>query len=109
MKNPDPLERDIEKKVCEYARSLGMLVYKFTSPGRSHVPDRLFVLPGGRVFFIEFKRLGKKPTDAQAVEIAKLQKQGVSVFVVDNVDFGKQLLKTVTKTEWLEKDALADY
>lgn len=89
MKNPDPLEKDIEKKVCEYARSLGMLVYKFTSPGRSHVPDRLFITANGEVFFIEFKRKGKKPTEAQEVEIAKLRKQGATVYVVDNVKDGK--------------------
>lgn len=92
--NSDPLERDIEKRVCEYARSLGMLVYKFTSPGRSHVPDRMFVLPGGRVFFIEFKRKGKKPTPAQEVEIKKLRDQGATVYVVDNVAEGKEVIES---------------
>lgn len=88
--NKDPLEKDIEKKVCDHAKSLGCLVYKFTSPARRSVPDRLFIMPGGRgVFFIEFKRLGQKPTPAQAVEIDKIRKKGVSVFVVDNVAQGK--------------------
>jgi hypothetical protein len=31
MKNDDPLEKVIEKKVCDYAKSQGLLVYKFVS------------------------------------------------------------------------------
>lgn len=89
MKNLNPLERDIEKRVCDYAKSLGMLVYKFTSPSRRSVPDRLFVLPGGRVFWIEFKRAGCKPTPAQEVEIEKLRKQGAAVYVVSDVTAGR--------------------
>lgn len=88
--NPNPLEKDIEKKVCDYAKSLGILCYKFTSPARRSVPDRLFIMPAGKgVFFIEFKRNGCVPTDAQAVEIEKIRKQGTMVFVVDNVEEGE--------------------
>ena len=79
------LEKHIEAKVCDYAKQRGLLVYKFTSPARAAVPDRLFVLPGGRVFFIEFKREGQKPTPAQTREHARLQAHGVTVFVIDNV------------------------
>lgn len=95
MKN-NPLERVIEKKVCDYARSLYILVYKFTSPARRSVPDRLFILPGGKgMMFIEFKRRGEKPTAAQAVEIDKIRRQGSIVFVVDSVDEGKVILDLV--------------
>lgn len=109
MKNLNPLEKDIEKRVCDYAKSLGMLVYKFTSPSRRSVPDRMFITKAGVVFFIEFKRAGCAPTAAQEVEIKKIRATGVQVHVVDNVDFGKQLIKTIGKIEWLEKDALDEY
>ena len=79
------LEKHIEAKVCDYAKQRGLLVYKFTSPARAAVPDRLFVLPGGRVFFIEFKRKGQRPTPPQTREHARLQAHGVIVCVVDNV------------------------
>lgn len=86
----DPLEKVIEGKVCDYAKSLGCLHYKFTSPARRSVPDRMFVMPAGKgVFFIEFKRLGQEPTPSQAVEIDKIRKQGIPVYVVDNVSSGK--------------------
>ena len=90
--NPNPLEKDIEKKVCDYAKSVGMLCYKFTSPARRSVPDRLFITPEGKVFFIEFKRAGLLPTPAQAVEIEKIRLQHVRVYVVDNVMTGKQCI-----------------
>lgn len=92
-KAPNPLEKAIEIKVCDHAKALGCVVYKFTSPSRRSVPDRLFIMPGGKgVFFIEFKRLGQKPTLAQAIEIAKIQNQGAKVFVIDTVGAGKALV-----------------
>jgi len=88
--NADPLEKVIEKKVCDHAKQLGCMVYKFTSPARRSVPDRLFIMPGGKgVFFIEFKRKGCKPTPAQEVEIAKIRAMRTMVFVVDTVELGK--------------------
>lgn len=82
------LEKQIETKVCDYAKTKGFLVYKFTSPSRAAVPDRMFVTPAGRVFFIEFKASGKKPTPAQEREHARLRGHNVQVFVVDNVSEG---------------------
>lgn len=86
--NTDPLEKDIEKKVCNYAKSLGMLCYKFTSPSRRSVPDRMFITKAGVVFFIEFKRKGQIPTAGQMVEIEKIRATGVEVFVIDTVEWG---------------------
>lgn len=93
MKNLNPLEKDIEKRVCDYAKSLGMLVYKFTSPSRRSVPDRMFITKTGVVFFIEFKKKGQKPTDSQAVEITKIRVTGVPVYVVDDVAEGKKIVR----------------
>jgi len=93
MKNLNPLEKDIEKAVVKIAREMGMLCYKFTSPSRMSVPDRLFITKAGVVFFIEFKRKGAKPTPAQEVEINKIRAKGVSVYVVNNVEDGKKILR----------------
>jgi len=92
MKNSNPLERDIEKAVVIYSRKLYCLAYKFTSPSRVSVPDRIFITPKGTVFFMELKRRGEVPTKAQAVEIAKLNMQGARVFVCDSVDDGKRVI-----------------
>lgn len=87
------LERDIEKKVKDYARSKGFLAYKFTSPGHAFVPDGLFITPRGEtVFFIEFKQLGKKPTSGQRREMDRLTAQGVDVWLCDSVELGKEII-----------------
>ena len=89
------LEKQIEQKVCDYAKDRGLLVYKFTSPARAAVPDRMFVVPSGKVFFIEFKASGKKPTVPQTREHQGHRDHGVLVFVVDNVDEGKGVIDFV--------------
>ena len=86
------LEKQIEVKVCEYAKERGLLVYKFTSPARAAVPDRVFVLPNGKMFFCEFKREGEKPTPAQEREHHRLRQHKVSVWVIDNVIDGKEMV-----------------
>jgi hypothetical protein len=86
------LEKQIEAKVCDYAKTKNVLVYKFTSPARAAVPDRLFIAPDGEIFFIEFKREGQKPTQAQEREHHRLRQHKVNVFVVDNIDAGKLVI-----------------
>lgn len=86
------LEKDIEKAVCEYARSKGVLAEKFTSPGKRSVPDRIFSFPGGKVVFIEFKAPGKKATDLQERDHAKRRALGFVVMLVDNVELGKKIV-----------------
>ena len=84
-------ESHIEKKVCEYAKSLGWLVYKFVSPGKRSVPDRIF-LRDGWTFFIEFKGPDKLPTQAQLREIRKIVNTGHLVFVVNGIDMGRGIV-----------------
>jgi len=90
MKNP--LEKAIEAAVCKYAKSRGVLCYKFVSPAQRHVPDRMFIF-GGRVWFIEFKRLGEKLTLAQALEHEKMRAHGAIVHVVDDIEEGKTIIR----------------
>lgn len=88
-------ESTIEKAVCDYAKGKGFLAYKFTSPQRRSVPDRLFIGPHGTVFFIEFKAPGKEPTDAQFREIDKLRENRAVVFVADTVEKGIRVIDMV--------------
>jgi hypothetical protein len=93
-----PLEKDIEKAVCDYAKSKGCYVRKFTSPANRSVPDRIIVAPGGAVGFLELKRQGQKPTKAQASEIAALQMMGATAAWCDNVADGKAFVDRLLKT-----------
>lgn len=63
-------EAKIETASCDYARRLGCYTRKFKSTSQRGVPDRLFISNTGKVFFIEFKALGKSPTALQLRELA---------------------------------------
>ena len=54
MKNE--LEKDIERKLRQMIEKAGGRCLKWVCPGWSGVPDRLILLPGGRVYFVETKR-----------------------------------------------------
>lgn len=51
-----PLERDIEQKLRKKVEACGGKCLKWVCPGWSGVPDRIVLLPGGRVIFVETKR-----------------------------------------------------
>lgn len=50
------LEKDIEKRLVDMVRRRGGLCLKWVCPGWAGVPDRIVLLPGGRVIFVELKR-----------------------------------------------------
>lgn len=50
------LEKDIEKKLRQKVEALGGRCLKWVCPGWSGVPDRIVLLPGGRIYFVETKR-----------------------------------------------------
>lgn len=51
-----PLEKDIEKKLRQKVEALGGFCLKWVCPGWSGVPDRIVLLPGARIYFVETKR-----------------------------------------------------
>ncbi len=50
------LEKDIERKLREMVKAHGGLCLKWVCPGWAGVPDRLVLMPGARVYFVELKR-----------------------------------------------------
>lgn len=61
-------EKQVETKLVTETKSMGGLAPKFISPGLDGVPDRLVLLPGGKIAFIELKAQGKNapPTAGKA-------------------------------------------
>lgn len=92
------LEKDIELPVKRYAVGRhNMLAEKFTSPSKRSVPDDLFTNAHGFMFFIEFKAPGKGPSEKQALDHKKRRSRGVTVFVVDDIEQGKQIIDEQSK------------
>ena len=78
-------EKEIEHKLVMAAKRRGGLAPKFTSPGTNGMPDRIVLLPGGRMGFVELKAPGKKPRLLQELRMRQLRRMGFLVAVVDNV------------------------
>lgn len=86
-------ERVIERALVQAVAAAGGVAYKFTSPARRGVPDRLIVLPGGRIFFAEVKGAGGRLSKLQEVEIDRLRQLGARVEVVCDLDAAKGIVR----------------
>ena len=76
-------EKAVEQQLVKAVKQHGGICPKFTSPGYDGMPDRLVLLPKGRMAFVEVKAPGKKPRPLQINRHELLQKLGFKVFVLD--------------------------
>lgn len=79
-------EKTIERVLREKVKGLGGLAIKSFSPWFTGLPDRIVLMPGGRLWFVELKAPGKKPKPRQVIVHAMLRKLGFSVEVIDTTD-----------------------
>ena len=77
------LESNIEDFFVKECKKLGWLPLKFVSPSMTGLPDRIVLVPGGVVFFVELKAPGKKPRKRQTVVHNMLRRLGFAVFIAD--------------------------
>ena len=76
-------EREIERKLVSAVKSRGGICPKFVSPGFDGMPDRVVLLPHGKLGFVEVKRPGEQPRPLQTARHRLLRKLGFLVFVLD--------------------------
>lgn len=88
-------EKEVEEKFRKAIKQAGGKAYKFISPGNDGIPDRLVVMPGGSICFVELKAPGKKPTSLQKMRMQELETLGCKVFVLDNPENIPQLLREI--------------
>ena len=79
-------EKTVEAKLVKAAKLSGGLAPKFISPGLDGVPDRLVLLPGGRIAFIELKAPGKTLRPLQVRRKRQLEALGFSVYCIDRAE-----------------------
>jgi len=81
-------EKQIEQRFRLAVKSSGGLSLKLTTPGFTGIPDRLNLLPGGRLFFAEFKYGKGKLSVRQEAVIRVLRGLGFEVWIInqDNID-----------------------
>lgn len=74
-------ESYLEGKLVQGIKALGGIAYKFVSPGNNGVPDRVVILPGGKVFFIELKTDEGRLSTMQKHQIKRIKDLGAEVIV----------------------------
>lgn len=92
-------EKIIEKKLVDAVKAMGGLALKFVSPGFDGMPDRILLLPGGKIAFVEVKAPGRKPRPLQLVRHATLRRLGFQVFVLDDEAMIGKILEEVMPHE----------
>ena len=77
-------EKTIERKLTLMVKRQGGICPKFVSPGFDGMPDRIVLLPGGHMAFVEVKAPGKEPRALQTSRHTLLRRLGFRVYVLDN-------------------------
>ena len=77
-------EKAIELQLARAVKSIGGMCPKFVSPGTDGMPDRMVLLPGCRIGFVEVKAPGKEPRPLQVKRHRQLKALGFPVFVLDD-------------------------
>lgn len=86
MKKDETSEKVFERELSKFVEEREGMAVKLLSQFIKGLPDRMYLLHGGVVVFVEFKSTGKKPTKIQSYIHAKIQARGFLVYVVDSVE-----------------------
>ena len=89
-------EKAIEAYLVRRAKEQGLLCLKYSSANTTGYPDRLLLLPDGRVVWIEIKTKGKHPNKLQLLRHDELRRHGHTVFVADSKE-GIEKILTLNK------------
>jgi hypothetical protein len=82
-------EKDIEKHFIWTIERMGGKTWKFTSPGRRGVADRIVCLPDGSTWFVELKTKGGRLSELQklfATDMATLNQKYLCLWTKEQID-----------------------
>ena len=77
-------EKTIEQHLVKAVKNSGGIAPKLVSPGFDGMPDRLVLLPRGKIGFVEVKAPGKEPRPLQVARHGLLRRLGFKVYVLDD-------------------------
>lgn len=92
-------EKVIERKLVEQVKLNEGLCIKLLCDQFIGLPDRLCLLPNGKLVFVELKTTGKKPRRIQTVVHNKLRKLGFRVEVIDTTAKVIELIENMLQNE----------
>lgn len=100
MSKDTRLEKSIENRLVKAAKRMKGIAPKLVSPGIAGMPDRLVILPGGRVYFVETKRpRGGKVAPRQGRIMEWLRRLGCNVRVANTDELIDAFIREVGKDE----------
>jgi hypothetical protein len=93
-------EKKLQDFIVREAKKVGMMVYKFASPGHRGVPDLILIPKDGAVFFIEVKNPNGKGrlSGLQSRTLANINNQGTKAYVVDSKEGALIAIRSHTQT-----------
>ena len=92
-------EQQIEKRLIKKVKEFGGKALKFISPGLRGVPDRIVLLPGARIYFVELKRPGEKLMPQQEKRRDELISLGFKHYELDSYEAVEVFINEVCKTQ----------
>lgn len=99
-------EKQLEKYLRLRVEERGGVCMKFVSPGQDGVPDRIVVMPGGRVYFVELKTKTGKLSRIQKYQLKRL----TDLDQICSVVYGKEGVKEFLKDldDWVVGSCVYD-
>ena len=91
------LERDIERYLVRRTIEHGGVAYKWVSPGRVGVADRIVLLPNGVVWFVELKTVKGRLSPWQKLFAADMRRMGMQYIVIRSKEEVDQWFLTRSK------------
>ncbi len=79
-------EKSIEQKLVSEVKRRGGICPKWVSPGFDGMPDRIVLLPGRHIGFVEVKAPGKKPRPLQESRHRLLAALGFPTYILDGAE-----------------------
>ena len=88
-------EATVERHLDREFKALGGTTYKWVSPGRVGMPDRICIL-NGVTYYVEVKTLGGRLSSMQRRELRRLKGLGVNACVVYGSTGVDDFIKSIT-------------
>lgn len=93
------LEKEIESWLSQQIENMGGLALKFVSPGNPGVPDRIYILPNGKVWFVELKQLSGRASRIQKKQRDRLLRLGCNYRLVRGLEEAKAYVEDLKNDE----------
>ena len=88
-------ERQVEQALVKAVQARGGICPKWVSPGLDGVPDRIVMMPAGKIGFVELKAPGEKPRRLQEVRLERLRRLGFRAYVCDRIEMIDGILREI--------------